>query len=662
MYSRVQENAGNHQGILHQRLASKAAILVVSLLILSSITAFSSTIFSVNPAKSPEQTASTTTIAPADVTFNASPTSAFVGDEITFFANATSSDSGATLTFTIFYDYYDLPFPTINAESARTVNTTGSPGEVITNYIYDHPGNYTQSGRLFFWVFLFVADGSGSNISKNIKVFVNYNMPPVLKNRLSDPLPTSKGVPTMISALVADNDSDTVTVLWDFGDGTTETNVTVVTPAGVYVNQTHTWDPRIPGNGSYTAMYLLNLSLSDGFNPTVQYSTNVSVVVDYNYPPEVQQVLASQVKAYPLDEINFTASAYDAEGDPLTWTFNYSDGIVEVFDTGWTTPGLLVWQNTTHSFSAAGSYLVKVSVSDALIPYQVGDHNVTLSLSIDIIENVPPWVAPSIIADPGSPEINGTLGYVNVSLRIDVKDADGDVLTVTWDMGNGDIRTNTSQGGTAIYLIFQTLVFSDTGVYNITVNVTDGRAGHAIERNISLNVTSNNLPPNVLSFDHEPYAGEPGFAAPNESVRFVLILSDPEQDSLELVIDFGDGSPRVYMNLSDYSNGNITVTVDHAFAKIGNYSVRIYLTDNKMGLLNHTKSYQVPVRVYVRPPTVVDRWNWWDYTSLALFASMPILILIWFLRLRQKRKQIELQGMTYDEWKLRKEVDSEELK
>ncbi|MFY9606755.1 MAG: hypothetical protein WAS24_08535, partial [Thermoplasmata archaeon] len=99
---------------MHQCLASKAAILVVCLLTLSSIFAFSSAIFSVDLAKSPEQTASTYTINATDVTFSASPTSAFVGDEITFFANATSSDPSATLTFTIFYDYYIKPGLTIN--------------------------------------------------------------------------------------------------------------------------------------------------------------------------------------------------------------------------------------------------------------------------------------------------------------------------------------------------------------------------------------------------------------------------------------------------------------------------------------------------------------------------------------------------------------------
>jgi hypothetical protein len=36
-------------------------------------------------------------------------------------------------------------------------------------------------------------------------------------------------------------------------------------------------------------------------------------------------------------------------------------------------------------------------------------------------------------------------------------------------------------------------------------------------------------------------------------------------------------------------------------------------------------------------------------------------MVIWFLRLRQQRQQIERQGMTYDEWKLRKEIDLEEL-
>jgi hypothetical protein len=144
-------------------------------------------------------------------------------------------------------------------------------------------------------------------------------------------------------------------------------------------------------------------------------------------------------------------------------------------------------------------------------------------------------------------------------------------------------------------------------------------------------------------------------------VTFEIILSDPEQDKLSLIIDFGDGSPRMYMNLTNYSNGNITVTVAHVFTSTGNYTARIFVTDNKMGLLNHTITYQVPVRVFTPPVATVAAWDWWDFTSLGLLASVPILMVIWFLRLRQQRQQIERQGMTYDEWKLRKEIDLEEL-
>ncbi|MGB2581320.1 MAG: hypothetical protein WBD03_02485, partial [Thermoplasmata archaeon] len=67
--------------------------------------------------------------------FKASPNPAYVGEEVTFFANASSSTS-STLRFTIFYDAYILPFPTVNPASAVTVNDTGNPGNVVQKFTY----------------------------------------------------------------------------------------------------------------------------------------------------------------------------------------------------------------------------------------------------------------------------------------------------------------------------------------------------------------------------------------------------------------------------------------------------------------------------------------------------------------------------------------------
>ena len=594
-------------------------------------------------------------------TLEGSPSIAFVNDTITFYANASSDDSGATLTFTIFYDYLDKPYPTINAESPVTVDTTGTPGSVIQTYAYNHPGNYTSAGRPFFWVYLFVSDGM-TNESAIVQVFVSpppVNMPPYFNYGPADPLAAPPAASQYIPINISDNEGDTVTVFWDFGDGTNATNVTVAPPTGVVISQTHSWDPRIPGKSFYIQNYTLNVSLSDGQHPPVNSSTLVTITVGYNWPPNLR-VTSSKENAEPLEPISFAANASDLEGDPLTWTFDYSDGTVEVYHSGSTAPGLQVWQNTTHYFSTVGSHTVNVSLSDALVPFQVGDHNITVKATVRIIVNVAPIAYP-LNVNPGAPQINGTVGYVDVTASIETYDLDGDVLTLTWDLGILGIRTNISGGGIEPFRYVQVLRFIETGFYDITVTVTDGRPGHEVQQTAIVNVSSNNRPPVVLEFNHEPYTlGD--FAAANDSVKFRLVMTDREHDALELTWDFGDGSPMLYMNLTNYdAKGNITVSVNHSYALKGNYVVTIVLTDNKIGYFNHTLTSKMPIQVSVKPQSAIQNWDWWDYTSLALLMMMPIGSIGWVFLLRRQRQHIEDQGMTFDEWRLKKEIDSKGL-
>lgn len=594
----------------------------------------------------------------SNVTLSAVPSSAHVGDTITFYANASSTVSTANLTFTIYYDYYDLPYGTVNQESPVTVNTTGNPGHVIQEHVYHQaPTNYSLAGRPFYWVFVFVSDGT-NNVSKFIQMFVNVNTPPQILSP-PDVINAVTNQSQTVTMFVADADSDTLTVLWEFGDGTNATNVTVATPTGVWINQTHTWSPRIPGQGDFYVNYTLNVSISDGHNSPVNYSTNFSVYVPVNYPPSYPYVEASQSSVNLLADVNFTAQSSDPEGDPLTWTFNYSDGVVEVFHTGYTARGQNVIVNATHSFALPGHYDVNISVSDALVPYQVGSHNLTASYPITVVANAPPSVSSVIEVNPTVPLINGTLGYVNASVSIEANDPDGDVLTVTWNLGGGDIRTNVSAGGKDTYKFIQVMTFYDAGLYDISVTVTDGHAGHEVVLNGTVNVTSNNLPPTILAFNHEPYAIG-GFAQPNETVKFLIVLTDKERNAIDFKMDFGDGSAPVYMNLTNYSStGNITITLSHQYVKRGNFTVVLVITDNKIGLFNHTITTSLPVEVSLFVKPLVISWNWWDYTSLGLFLMIPVLLVVWALYMRRQRQHIEDEGMTYEEWKLRKEIDQE---
>ena len=604
-----------------------------------------------------EHGAQTTSVDPDSLTLSASPTHAYFGDNITFYANGSSFNPGAPLTISIFYDYYlNDGLWSVNNLSPVSVNYTTSPGFVIQTHAYSQPSNWTD-GRV--WVKLWVDDGE-SNESIAIRVYVTKNETPVNAPPRFDSYPfcpagAFANESQKMEAFVADNDTDTVTMFWDFGDGTNATNVTVATPTGVFIRQTHTWSPRIPGQGDYHTIFYMNVSLTDGLHPPVNYTAIADIATFINFPPDLQVSTPNAVFVQDKPVI-FTASATDAEGDPLTWTFNYSDGSLEVFYTGYTDPNKLVWMNVTHVYSTLGDYTVTISLSDAVVPNQVGEHNITTPLLLTVIANRPPTLF-DIDMTPGAPIINETIGYVNVTFTVNAFDPDGDVVTLTWDLGGGEIKTDVSSGGIDVQYFTQFVEYSEVGNYSISLTATDGLPGHTVFQNRTANISSNNRAPEVIYFDKGPTRWR-DFPQPNETVNITIIMTDHEHNALDVSIDFGDGSPLMnWTNRTDYIDGNITLLVSHKYVEKGDYVAVLVVTDNKVGGFNHTRTYILPLKVDAPPVIFHQTWDWWDYASLALFIMMPVLAVAGAIQNRRHRRQIEDQGMTYDEWKLKREVE-----
>ena len=576
----------------------------------------------------------------------------YIDEEVTFEASA-HADSGSQLVFTIYYDaVLDLE-QTPNPNSPLSVNFTGNPGEITTTYVYDRLGNLTSFGVSYYRVKLSVFDGTDTlNVTRT--VYVKENSAPLFELDLEDGYVLDPDEQLNMSIRVLDPDGDSVTVTWDFGDGVIETNDTGPAGTAVLVSQTHAWSPDIgPGMGPSLYYYLI-VTLEDSYANTNSKTTIITITLPYNGLPEV--TLSASVNVIdPEVEMTFYASATDPEGEALTWTFVFNNTIedvdVVVSHTGTSAPGETVWNNLTYAFQASGTYKVRLWVSDALIPYQIPPHNVTREVSMTVRGNSPPSLTDVISMAPEAPSINTAMGYVSVTFTINAWDADGDVVTLEWDMDDGeDPRINTTSGGLVVYDFKQVRTFTETGIFNITVTATDGVEDHITARYRVVTVTSNNLPPSVTSLNFSYESGN--FALPNESIQFVMTFSDPEMDTLEVVWDFGDNTSLEYFNITEYVDGTATCIVNHSYSSVGRYNVTIWFTDNQLGLLNHTKLYNAVVSVNVPTVKVVTGWSWWDYTSLALLAMIPVVFVLNALRIRGVRRKVEEKGMTLEEMKL----------
>jgi len=600
-----------------------------------------------------ERTSRAEAVDPGSLTLAASPSVGFVGQEITFFANASSDNPAASLTFTIYYDYYDYPFPTVNTESGYTVNVTGTPGQVVTKWTYDAVGNYSDGlGRPFFWVMVFVTDGANT-VQTSIYEFINYNSQPYFISTQSDPLTGASGALLYDSVIVADWDSDVVTIHWDYGDGTWSENVTVAPPEGIQVNTSHVWNhvPE-PGRGGYDVNYSYNVTIWDEFNPPAEYDSIARISVPPNVGPTLG-IRASAQTLDPNDEVTLYINATDYEGDPLTWMVNWSDGTVEVFHTPASAPNQLVWNNRSHVFGAVGVFPVRVNLSDALPPYQVGSHNVSTDLQITTVSNSMP--SGTLNSDPAYPEVNTTIGYLDVRFILYTSDVDGDVVTVTWDMGDGGPpRTNASLGGIDNEFI-QILRVTDEGFINVTVVISDGRPGHVVTVNKTVKIQSTNRPPDMVGPTIILDTGD-SYGRPNRSIGFTLVVNDPEGDVVSIIWNWGDNSSLVYLNVSEYdANGNATITLNHTYTRQGTFTIVINWTDNKIGILDHVGNITSVITVFVPAVNPPDTWSWWDYTSLGLFLMIPIVILVRMIIVGRRRRAYEARGTSLEEMKLRKE-------
>jgi PKD repeat protein len=379
------------------------------------------------------------------------------------------------------------------------------------------------------------------------------------------------------------------------------------------------------------------------------------MLINLTIPANIGPVLFVSVPAYanPGVEMTVKANATDHEGDPLTWTFDYGDGLFDVFNTDPTPMSTLLWMNATHVYDELGDYSIAVYVSDALVPDQVGWHNVSTTVFVTVRNNSAPVVAP-IGLSTSTLVINDETGVLAIVLSVQVIDADSDPLTVEWDFGDTtDHAFNTTLGGVKMQTFRMAHNYTDSGSFNVTVVVSD-TSDHSVSVYRVLAVTSTNRPPVFRELQFEFPLGSD--ATLNESMGFVLMVYDSEGDALFVAWHFGDGSPSVYLVLTEFTpNNTATVSVNHTYTEIGTFALTVTVTDNKTGIGNHTiVNYRV-VDVVVPRQAVVWIWDWWDYTSLALFCMIPITPIIWTLYARRKSKLLEELGLTLEEYKIRKD-------
>jgi cytochrome c len=164
------------------------------------------------------------------------------------------------------------------------------------------------------------------------------NQPPTVSAARNPTGNVRVGVPIAFTATASDPDNDTLTYLWDFGDGTTSTEQN---PTKTYLT-------------SAVTARTVSVTVDDGKGGTA--SATLSVLVQANRNPSANGLTMSPQAGFAPLTVTWGGAATDQDGPSHTLTYSWD------FDGDGTEDSTA--QNPSHTFTTAANYSPRVTVRD----------------------------------------------------------------------------------------------------------------------------------------------------------------------------------------------------------------------------------------------------------------------------------------------------------
>lgn len=242
------------------------------------------------------------------------------------------------------------------------------------------------------------------------------------------------GQSVSFAGTATDPDGDAVTVLWDFGDGSSSP---LLSPGS------HTY----PLAGTYTVRLTATDShgLADPNPPTRTITVQTSVV---NLPPTATITSPSgNVTITAGQSVSFAGTASDPNGDPVTVLWDFGDGGTSTL----LAPG-------AHVYAAAGTYTARLTATDS---HGLADPNPPMRTIT--VTAAPVNQPPSAMITAPAANVTIAVGQ-SVSFAGTASDPDGDTVTVLWTFGDG---------ATSTLLVPGSHTYAAAGTYTVRLTATD---------------------------------------------------------------------------------------------------------------------------------------------------------------------------------------------
>jgi hypothetical protein len=173
--------------------------------------------------------------------------------------------------------------------------------------------------------------------------------------------------------------------------------------------------------------------------------------------------------------------------------------------------------------------------------------------------NIPSNINPIADASAGEPY----KGFINTNITFNGSlshDTDGNIIKWYWDFGD-----STNDTGMII-----NHSYSDQGVYNVTLTVTDNDNDYDIYTTIVIIRLPNKPPSN-------PTIAGPITGHKNTSYTYIVLSTDSNNDNIKYSCDWNDGT----LESSEFLKNGTSWMKNHSWIKAGKYIINVTATDNQ---------------------------------------------------------------------------------
>jgi probable HAF family extracellular repeat protein len=340
----------------------------------------------------------------------------------------------------------------------------------------------------------------------------------------------------------SDADGDTLTYLWNLGDGVTRTSALT----------TRTYDDD--------GLYKITLIVHDQHGARDTATTQVPIE---NAPPDLSAFVAPVGALLVGEPSVFRVTARDPGiTDSLTIQIDWKDGNISTLRYDHPAQEISV----AHTYSTPGTYALDVRVwdNDGGVTGVAGEPPITV---VPAGTNRRPVAR---IAVPSGPILEGSEVTLDGSGS---SDPDGDSLTYQWNVGDDFPRP------------FSRTVrrYGDNGSYDVTLIVSDPHGLNDMARAV---VAVENVAPELREIEVPAGSVQIG-----KSFTIGVVTHDPgTNDSLTVQVDWKDGdTTTVHYDPSLF----LHQTIAHTFATPGNYAVTVTVRDKDGG--DSTRAVAQPI-------------------------------------------------------------------